>query len=207
MPVFSAINGDTKNIFPGAAIAGKSNRWTYDRVVLAGGSIQATAIALDGSIPGGVVRGDSVGVLSLNDWTLATGGKYLTPNAKYTLASNGKYVPNGAGQVIGIAASRTDLTITISFAAGTSTSTDTALLQAQIAAETAARIAADGIESTTRAGSDAIEAASRIAGDLALAIAIASFVRVDGGSSITDYGSTIVIDGNNGDYVFDGGSV
>lgn len=171
MPVFSAINGDTRKIFPGAAIAGKSNRLVYDRVVLAGGSIQATAIALDGAIPGGVVRGDSVGVLSLTDWTLATGGKYLVPNAIYSLSTNGKFIANGVGQVVGIAASKTDLTVTLETGNSLETASDIAELQtfvdqliADLATEKTDRIAADSqlqVELTA-------EIAARIAADTAL---------------------------------------
>lgn len=120
MPVFSATNGDTRSIFAGCAIAGKGNRWIYDRVVLAGNGIVATAIALDGALPEGIIRGDSVGVLSLDDWGLPAGSKYLVPNAIYTLGAGGTLVANGTGQPIGIAASKTDLTLTIGTGIGQS---------------------------------------------------------------------------------------
>lgn len=111
--ITAAINGDNDNIFPGAAIAGIGNRLRFDRIRLAGGNVLAGAIAKDGARRGGVVTVENNGIVTLTNWSLATGSTGLTDGATYCLGANGKLVVGTGGQVVGLALSRTELLVTI----------------------------------------------------------------------------------------------
>jgi len=148
----SAINGDSANIFPGAAVAGKAARFQFDRVILAGGSVLAGGITSDGAKPKGVVTVWDTGIIDLDNWTMATGAKYLTVGAVYTVSTGGKLVANGSGQVAGLALSKTELRVLIqaTTSTGTSASADiTATNTADsVAGELAAHIAATVVHGT-----------------------------------------------------------
>lgn len=132
-------------IFPGAAVAQSG-----DKVSLASQSVLATHLASIGGPMGGIAQIVSSGALSFNDWTLATGQKYLRAGSSYFVSTGGKLVAGSGGQQIGIAVSIVTLSITIQTQQTTSTTTggvSNAALQAQIAvlaAQVAALTAAGG---------------------------------------------------------------
>lgn len=162
MPLVSALNGDNRNIPTGSPVAGKFNRLQLDRVIRAGGSVLAAGIVTNGGPVGSVINLRTEGVVDLNDWTLATGSRYLTVGVTYRLSSQiGKITPSGSGQTIGLAVSQTQLSLQI----GSNDSEEAASeWQAALAAETAERIAADDVLTT----SISTEANARIAADNAL---------------------------------------
>ena len=146
MPLISALNGDTRIILTGAPVAGKFSRLQLDRVVLAGGTRLAAGLVKSGSNPNGVVNILTEGILDLPDWTAVAGSKYLTVGSAYRLSNiAGKITTTGTGQILGLAVSKTQLTLQIS-SSGSSSGVSTSIppsISADLAAETNARIAAD----------------------------------------------------------------
>lgn len=120
----------TSNVFPGEAVAQSKST-----VSQASRSLLATHIAISGAPIRGVVTMTDTGVVTLNDWTLATGGMFLMTGATYFVGQGGK-LTTGGGQPVGIATSPKSLSVTIqnNQVAGGSTSSSTALasLQSQI---------------------------------------------------------------------------
>jgi len=106
----------TTNIFPGAAVA-----QSKDNVSLAGGSLLATHIANLGAITRGIVALTSLGQVTLNDWTLATGARQLSTGATYYVATSGMLSTSGT-QPVGIAISPITLSVNIQSQAAASTS-------------------------------------------------------------------------------------
>ena len=105
----SAINVSGKNIYAGCAVCQSASG-----ALLADSVNLATAIASDGSPPKGVITLANAGLVSLNNWTLATGSKWLKTGQTYYVTTQGKIAPAGVGQPIGIAVSKTDLNVQIS---------------------------------------------------------------------------------------------
>jgi hypothetical protein len=95
-------------IFPGAAVAQSA-----DKASLAGSGLLATHIATTGAGVGGIVTMVASGVVSLNNWFLSAGVQYLTPGQTYYVGSSGKLITTVNSQPIGIATSKTDLSVTI----------------------------------------------------------------------------------------------
>lgn len=97
----------TQNIFPGAAVAQRG-----DTAALAGGTILASHVVTKGGPVKGVVSMLNNGPVFLDDWSLATGGKQLSPGATYFAAPGGKLSTAGT-QPIGIATSKNTLAVTM----------------------------------------------------------------------------------------------
>lgn len=114
-------------IVPGAAVAQAG-----DIAANATPILTATHIAQTGTPKGGIVTLLASGTLTLVDWTLATGSQYLVTGAVYFVGASGKLIANGSGQPIGVAVSKTTLSITIQNQTGASNTNDIASLQAQI---------------------------------------------------------------------------
>lgn len=145
MPLVSGLNGDNRNIPSGAPVAGKFNRLQLDTVVFAGSGVLAAGIVTSGAGVKGVINLRTDGVVDLDDWSFSTGSKYLTVGRVYRLSNQkGKLSMSGSGQIIGLAASKTELTLQIS--AGNEESMEAiATTNDDLAVEIAARIAGDGV--------------------------------------------------------------
>lgn len=122
----SAINGSTSNIYPGMAVIIKN-----DLCFLAGGTVSASGIAQSGAGAKGVVSIATSGTILLNDWTLATGSKFLVTGSVYYASGNGKISPGSGSQAVGQAISANELQVVIynnpssSTTSSTSTSSST----------------------------------------------------------------------------------
>lgn len=79
---------------------------------LATNDFTAFAVATDGAPPGGIVTYSTDGIIERSDWTLITGKKLLKQGKAYFLSGTGKLATSG-NQQIGIAKSKTILTIAI----------------------------------------------------------------------------------------------
>lgn len=81
-------------------------------LAIAGGSIPAFAVALDGAPPGGVVTYGTDGIIERKDWFLIAGTSHLQPGKAYYLSGVGRLSLEGEQQ-IGVARSATVLRIQI----------------------------------------------------------------------------------------------
>jgi hypothetical protein len=147
MPLISAVNADNRSIPSGSPVAGKSNRFQLDRVILAGGSVLAAGIVKSGSITGGVINIQTDGIVDLDDWTLSTGTRFLSEGKTYRLSNtSGKLTTSGTGQVIGLAVSQKQLSLQIGSGVGSSSTGSDA--SGSSPGETAARINGDNVLTT-----------------------------------------------------------
>lgn len=108
----SATNGDFVGIPPGMAVTvgnGVGRR--------AGGGTLANGVVSSGAPPRGVLIVETTGIVELSDWTNIVGQRELIPGTTYYLSLNGKLSTTASTQAIGIATSKTQLSVHIAAAA------------------------------------------------------------------------------------------
>lgn len=135
--VVAAINADSGNIQPGAPVAGYTSRYQFDRVVNAGGTRLAAGLAKSGCVAGGIVSVQTTGIVDLSNWLKVANTRYLTVGNIYRLSSStGKLTTTGTGQIIGLAVSKTELSLQIapeeSSQVATTVTAASDILQAQV---------------------------------------------------------------------------
>jgi hypothetical protein len=106
----AVINASGRGIYPGIALVIENERAYLPSTE---GPL-ASCVSMDGAPANGVVTIATSGVVSLDDWSLSTGGKFLTPGQVYYVGEFGQLNTSGIGQPIGQAISRNDLSIHIS---------------------------------------------------------------------------------------------
>lgn len=134
----------TTRIFPGIAVA-----QSKDNASPANPPTLATHVVNSGAAAGGIVSLVSNGNVFLDNWSLATGGKFLQTGATYFVAAGGRLATAGS-QAIGIATSPQTLSVTIQSEQQGSISSSIASLQAQITALKAQVVALQNMVSVSQ---------------------------------------------------------